>query len=91
MLIYSFREFCLYSQRRATIDGKDIILVYGNAGELHETAFKFVGTAPVAKVISGQGAIKQKALASNSLALQFTTSDQTVVQVGNTVLYVLGS
>jgi hypothetical protein len=75
---------------RATIDGKDVILVYGNAGELHETAFKFSGTTPVAKVLSGPGVIKQKALAGGSLALQYTTTGQTVVQVGNVLLYVLG-
>lgn len=76
---------------RATIDGKDIILVYGNAGELHETAFKFTGTTPTAKVLSGSGTIQQKVIAGGALALQFKTTGQTVVQVGTkSVLYILG-
>lgn len=75
---------------RATIDGRDVVFVYGNIGELHETAFTFNGTPPVAKVLSGTGIVQQKPLDSNHLALQFQTSGQTVVQVGNTLLYILG-
>ncbi|RDB20455.1 putative beta-galactosidase A [Hypsizygus marmoreus] len=84
-VLYSTAEIFTW----ATIDGKDIILVYGNAGELHETAFKIGTTPPTAKVVGGSGAIKQKVLASNSLVLQFFTSGQTVVQAGNIMLYIL--
>ncbi|KAF8076034.1 glycoside hydrolase family 35 protein [Lyophyllum atratum] len=84
-VLYSTAEILTW----ATIDGKDIILVYGNAGELHETAFKFGSTPPPAKVLSGTGTIQQKTLASNSLVLQFKTSGQTVVLVGSTLLYIL--
>lgn len=81
-----------YHNLRATIDGQDIILLYGNAGELHETAFKFSTAPPAAKVISGSAAITQKALAENTLALQYTTSGQTVIQLGpKTKLYILGA
>ncbi|KAF4619804.1 hypothetical protein D9613_005466 [Agrocybe pediades] len=74
----------------ATIDGRDIIVLYGNSGELHETAIKFATEAPTVKVVSGNTAIKQKQLPGGSLALQFITSGQTVVQVGdNTLLYIV--
>ncbi|KAJ7477091.1 glycoside hydrolase family 35 protein [Mycena galericulata] len=43
-----------------------------------------------ATVVSGTGTIKTKNLAGNSLALQYTTTGQTVVQIGNTLLYILG-
>ena len=79
---------------RATMDGRDVIILYGNAGELHETAIKFTtSTPPTVKVVSGTGTIKQKVLTSggSALALQFTTTGQTVVQVGTqTLLYILG-
>lgn len=70
-----------------------MILVYGNAGELHETAIKFTApTPPTIKVVSGTGALKQKVLNGSTLALQFTTTGQTVVEVGNNILlYILGS
>ncbi|KAF8974695.1 glycoside hydrolase superfamily [Flammula alnicola] len=86
-LAYSTGEIMTW----ATIDGRDIILIYGNAGELHETAIKFTSPAPPAvKVVSGPGNIKQKVLTGGALALQYTTSGQTVVQVGsNTLLYIL--
>ena len=74
------------------MDGRDVILVYGNAGELHETAIKFTTPAPpTIKVVSGTGAIKQKVLSGSVLALQFNTIGQTVVEIGNNVLlYILG-
>ncbi|KAJ7283442.1 glycoside hydrolase family 35 protein [Mycena rebaudengoi] len=84
-LLYSTGEILTW----ATIDGRDIILVYGNAGELHETAFKFASKAPTATVVSGTDTIKTKSLAGNTIALQYTTNGQTVVQIGNTVLYIL--
>ncbi|KAF7353098.1 Beta-galactosidase [Mycena venus] len=84
-VLYSTGEILTW----ATIDKRDIILVYGNAGELHETAFKFTSAIPAATVVSGTGTIKTKVLAGNSLALQYQTTGQTVVQVGNTVLYIL--
>ncbi|KAF7330740.1 Beta-galactosidase [Mycena venus] len=84
-VLYSTGEILTW----ATIDKRDIILVYGNAGELHETAFKFTSAIPAATVVSGTGTIKTKVLAGNSLTLQYQTTGQTVVQVGNTVLYIL--
>ncbi|KAJ6567229.1 glycoside hydrolase family 35 protein [Mycena vulgaris] len=85
-LLYSTGEILTW----ATIDKRDVILVYGNTGELHETAFKFMSAVPTATVISGTGTIKTKILAGNSLVVQYTTSGQTVVQIGNTLLYILG-
>lgn len=76
---------------RATIDGRDVIILYGNAGELHETAIKFDGAVPTATVVSGSGPVKQKTLDSSTLALQYITTGQTVVEVGSKVLlYILG-
>lgn len=76
------------------MDGRDIIILYGNAGELHETAIKFTtSAAPTVTVVSGNGSIKQKVLTNggSALALQFTTNGQTIVQVGDkTLLYILG-
>ncbi|KAF8204850.1 glycoside hydrolase family 35 protein [Pholiota molesta] len=86
-LTYSTGELLTW----ATIDGRDVILLYGNSGELHETAIKFTSPAPpTVKVVSGTGTIKQKVLTGGALALQYTTSGQTVVQVGsNILLYIL--
>ncbi|KAG6901882.1 hypothetical protein C0995_007006 [Termitomyces sp. Mi166 len=84
-VLYSTAEILTW----VTIDSKDVLLVYGNAGELHETAFTFSGTPPTAEVLSGSGSIKQKIFGDNHLALQFTTTGQTVVRVGSTLLYIL--
>ncbi|KAJ6627468.1 glycoside hydrolase superfamily [Mycena sp. CBHHK59/15] len=84
-LLYSTGEIMTW----ATIDGRDVILLYGNIGELHETAIKFTSKAPTATVVSGKGSIKTKILAGNSLVLQYTTTGQTVVEVGNAILYIL--
>lgn len=77
---------------RATIDGRDVIIVYGNAGELHETAFMFNSTSiPNAKVVSGSQSLKTGTITSTSLVIQYTTTGQTVVEVGsNILLYILG-
>lgn len=64
--------------------------MYGNTGELHETAFKFTSVVPSATVVSGTGKIKTKILAGNSLVVQYSTTGQTVVRIGNTLLYILG-
>lgn len=77
---------------RATINEKDVIIVYGNEGELHETAFTFNGTVPFATVVSGSGTVKQQTINDNHLVLQYTTTGQTVVEVGSDILlYILGS
>lgn len=77
---------------RATTNDKDVIIVYGNDGELHETAFTFTGTIPTANVVSGSGTIKQKTVDSTHLVLQYTTTGQTVVEVGSSILlYILGA
>lgn len=77
---------------RATIDDRDIIVVYGNDGELHETAFVFENdNLPEANVVDGPGEIQTGAVANSSLAIQYTTSGQTVVEIGsNILLYILG-
>ncbi|KAF5370168.1 hypothetical protein D9758_001409 [Tetrapyrgos nigripes] len=86
ILLYSTGEIFTW----ATIDGHDIILVYGNEGELHETAFKFDTDVPTAAVVSGSGNVKQQNISGNSLTLQYETSGQTVVEVGsNILLYIL--
>ncbi|CAA7259499.1 unnamed protein product [Cyclocybe aegerita] len=85
-LVYSTGEIMTW----ATIDGRDIILLYGSEGELHETAIKFEGlTAPTVTVVSGSATIKQKVLDGGALALQYTTTGQSVVDVGSTRLYIL--
>lgn len=77
---------------RATIDGRDVIIVYGNAGELHETAFKFNSTSiPSPNVVSGTQSLKTGTTTSTSLVIQYTTTGQTVVEIGsNILLYILG-
>lgn len=84
-ILYSSAEILTW----ATVNGKDVILLYGNEGELHETALHFNGTAPTAKVVSGSGTLKQQA-SSAGLVLQYTTTGQTVVEVGTGILlYIL--
>ncbi|KAF9230278.1 glycoside hydrolase family 35 protein, partial [Melanogaster broomeanus] len=88
-LLYSTGEIMTW----ATIDSRDIIIVYGNDGELHETAFKFSATSkvPSAKVVSGTGTIKTGMIDSTNLVVQYTTAGQTVVEVGSDILlYILG-
>ncbi|KAF9008853.1 glycoside hydrolase family 35 protein [Cyathus striatus] len=86
VLLYSTAEIFTW----ATIDGRDVIFIYGNNDELHETAFNVSGATVVAKVLSGQRQIKQKFISNNVLALQYTTSGQTVIEIGSkTLLYVL--
>ena len=77
---------------RATIDDRDVIIIYGNTGELHETAFKFGSTSiPSANVVSGTQSLKTETINSTCLVIQYTTSGQTVVEVGsNILLYILG-
>ncbi|KAI9571159.1 glycoside hydrolase family 35 protein [Boletus coccyginus] len=86
-LLYSTGEIMTW----ATIDGRDVIIVYGNAGELHETAFMFNSTSiPSARVVSGSQSLKTGTITSTSLVIQYTTTGQTVVEVGsNILLYIL--
>ncbi|KAF7331749.1 Beta-galactosidase [Mycena kentingensis (nom. inval.)] len=84
-ILYSTGEILTW----ATIDKHDVILVYGNTGELHETAFTFSGSVPAATVVSGTETIKTKSLAAGSVVLQYTTTGQTVVRIGNILLYIL--
>ncbi|CAK5262479.1 unnamed protein product [Mycena citricolor] len=81
-LVYSTGEVLTW----ATIDNRDVIILYGNAGELHETAFKT--TAGKVAVVSGSGKIKTKA-ASDLLTVQYTTTGQTVLEIGNTLVYIV--
>jgi hypothetical protein len=78
---------------RATIDGQDNLFLYGNEGELHETAFILpsADSEPSAQVVSGSGSIKQQVLASGALAMQYTTTGQTVLQIGPRLrVFILG-
>lgn len=76
---------------RATVDGKDVILIYGDSGESHETAILFSGDAPKAKVVFGDGKIETQMIADKkAVAIQYKTTGQTVVEVGSTTLYILG-
>jgi hypothetical protein len=75
---------------RATIDSRDIFVLYGNAGETFETAFIYNGTVPQVTVVSGTSTPKM-ATKNGALVLQYTTTGSTVVTVGNEILlYILG-
>lgn len=69
------------------VDGKDVIVLYGAKGELHETAIK---TTASAKVVNGAGKIKTQAAASGVLAIQYTIDGQIVVDLGSALLYLVG-
>lgn len=90
-LRYIFNPTFIKSSTRATIDGRDVIVLYGNAGELHETAIAIQdANSAHAKVVAGTGKVAQK-ITGRTLVLQYTTIGQTVVQVGRTtLLYLLG-
>jgi len=76
---------------RATVDGRDIVIVYGNIGDICETAIKYEGeTVPEAQVVDGDGLITSEAHGDHTLILQYHTDAQTVVEVGNTTFYLLG-
>jgi hypothetical protein len=86
--LYSTGEIATW----ATIDGRDVILLYGNKDEIHETAIVFDGTVPQAKVVSGTATIQQNSINGTALAIQYTTTGQTVVSVGDGILlYILGT
>ncbi|EIN05080.1 hypothetical protein PUNSTDRAFT_146007 [Punctularia strigosozonata HHB-11173 SS5] len=83
-LLYSTAEIMTW----ATIGNRDVVVLYGNSGELHETAIK-ASSAANAKVVSGTGNVKQ-ANRNGTLVIQYTTSGQTVVEIGSSVLlYIL--
>lgn len=81
-LLYSTGEIFTWE----TIDGQDNVLLYGDEGELHETAFILPkGTPeakPIAQVVSGSGDIRQRVLTSGALAVQYTTTGLTVALIG---------
>jgi hypothetical protein len=72
-ILYSTGEIATW----VTIDGRDVIVVYGNAGEKHETAFVFGSTPPVTTV---SGAEVQSSTSNGALVLSYITSGQSVVQ-----------
>lgn len=86
-ILYSSAEIMTW----ATIDGRDVIVLYGEAGELHETAIAFTGSAPSMKITSSvpSGDIKQETISSGVTALQYTIRGQSVVQVGSALLYLV--
>lgn len=76
---------------RATIDGREVIILYGNNNELHETAIR-VGNDLKTSLVSFSGTVKQQVLSNNTLVLQYTTSGQQVIQIGSgLLLYILGA
>jgi hypothetical protein len=76
---------------RATIDNRDVFVLYGNAGETLETAFIINGTAPQVTVVSGSNKPKT-ATQNGALILQYNTTGSTVVTVGsNILLYIVGT
>ncbi|KAH7102986.1 glycoside hydrolase family 35 protein [Auriculariales sp. MPI-PUGE-AT-0066] len=81
-LVYSSAEIFT----SLTVDKKDVIVLYGAKGELHETAIK---TSATAKVVGGSGIIKQQTVSDGVLAIQYTISGQTIVDVGSTLLYLV--
>ncbi|KAF8665643.1 hypothetical protein AX16_000098 [Volvariella volvacea WC 439] len=87
-LLYSTAEILTWS----TVDKRDVIILYGDEGQLHETAITFSplsGAIPSAKVVYGSGTIKTKVLEGGALAIQYKTTYQTVVEVGSTLLYLV--
>ncbi|KAF9535066.1 beta-galactosidase [Crepidotus variabilis] len=84
-LLYSTGEIATW----ATVEGKDVIVLYGNSGEVHETAFKLKSNTAGPKVVSGDGTIKAKLLHQGAVVLQYTTTGQTVVQFGSAILYIV--
>jgi hypothetical protein len=75
---------------RTTIDGRDILVLYGNTGETFETAFICNGTAPRVTLVSGSRTPKT-ATQNGALVLQYTTTGSAVVTVGSGILlYILG-
>jgi hypothetical protein len=86
-LLYSTGEIMTW----ATIGGRLVVVLYGNAGEIHETAIKFTGLPPAVKVVSGSG-IKTGVMNATAIAIQYTTSGETVVEVGSSILmYIVGT
>jgi hypothetical protein len=82
-IVYSTGEIATW----ATIGERDVIVLYGNEGETHETAFKSTST-PV--VVSGKGKIMSKVV-NGVLVVNYVTTGQTVFEVDDkTLVYVLG-
>ncbi|EJD54069.1 putative beta-galactosidase A, partial [Auricularia subglabra TFB-10046 SS5] len=86
-ILYSSAEIMTW----ATIDGRDVIVLYGDPGELHETAIASSGPAPAMKVLSrtASSEIKQDTISAGVTAIQFTTDGQSVVQLGSALLYIV--
>lgn len=75
---------------RVTSEDRDIIILYGNSGDVLETAIKYSGEIPSVEVVDGDGFIGSETRYNNTLILQYSTDGQTVVKVGDTLLYLLG-
>lgn len=74
-----------------TSEERDIVVLYGNPGDVLETAIQYSGEAPSVDVVDGDGFIGSETRYNNTLILQYSTEGQTVVEVGNsTLLYLLG-
>ncbi|PFH52549.1 glycoside hydrolase family 35 protein [Amanita thiersii Skay4041] len=85
ILVYSTSEILTW----ATVDGRDIIFIYGDQGERHETAFKINGDNPTGRVVAGTGNIKTQ-LVNDVLIVQYETTGQTVVEISPRVfVYIL--
>lgn len=75
---------------RTTIDHRDIILLYGASGEVHETAVMPRDRSAVPVIVAGEGKFLNTSLSSGALAFQFTIKDQTIMQLGDTFLHIMG-
>jgi hypothetical protein len=84
-LLYSTGEIATW----ATIDNRDVIVLYGNEGETHETAFKLGGKSFDIKIVSGTGKVTSKII-GGSLVINYSTDGFTVVKMGDNILaYIL--
>ncbi|KIY45926.1 glycoside hydrolase family 35 protein [Fistulina hepatica ATCC 64428] len=86
-LLYSTAEIMTW----ATFDERDVIVLYGNAGELHETAILFDSTPfNAALTTTGTSDVVSEILDDVALVLQYMTDGQTVVELGSGILlYIL--
>lgn len=73
---------------RKKIGSKHVLVLYGAAGETHETAFAYKGKAPAIKVADRKSLTKTQAK-DGSLILNYVTTGQTVVEVGDDLLLFL--
>lgn len=72
------------------MDGRDIIVLYGNIGETHETAFKSSQGPSIPKILSGNANIQSEPLGDKATVIRYVTVGQIIVEVGNALVYIVG-